>query len=1080
MRLIKTNHQSIKKIYINKTMRMKLLYEKLKTTRSLLSLLLLGIFLLAAAAVQAQNVTVVTDQDDYFPGSWVHITGTGWQAGETVQVVIKHMIFTSHPDETMSLTADGIGNIDNHSNYFVDDDEVGELFKLTAKGLSSGYSAVTFFTDSKISTIIPSSGTEGTSFVINGGGIADPHALFCAKFSNGTELVTTYLTWVSTSELHGTIPALTPGVSYTITVFENNCIDLLPGADPIISGFTYTSPVTFTCGIDVTVPACSSQEEVNTAWTAFLASTTATGGCNGVLSNNGTTPPSSCGGSVDVTWTYTSTCAPLTTTCTKRFTVTAAPAVEFNCGSDVTVAACSTQAQVDAAYASFIASTAASGGCNGSLSNDAPTAAPAICGGYVDVTWTYTSDCAPLTTTCTKRFTVETAPAVDLQVPENYTGTTCMKQSDVVAAFNNWLGSVQSSGGCNAVLKRYPEYPTAPSLCGGVKTVTWTVTSNCEAPVSKTRTFTIPEAPPVVLTVPENYLVDACSAQNNINESFIYWYEDVKVEGGCNSNLQMNPEDPEPPSACGGVVAVTWTVTSSCQAPVSKTRTFTVLEAPVVVFICGSDVTVPACSDQATVNAAYASFIASTTASGGCNGHLTNNAPADAPPICGGFVDVTWTYTSSCDVDHSCTKRFTVAAAPAVTLTVPPDKTSAVYMTQAEVDAVFATWLAQVSYSGGCNSTLIRSPLSPAAPSLCGGFIEVTWTVTSSCEGDKVGKSTFTVPTNVAPVITSVTAPLVPVPINTPVTLTVVYSDQNVNKATINWDDGTTTTINSPLNSFTATHTYIKPEVYSPIVTVYDVCGLSASVPYQYFVVYDPNAGFVTGGGWINSPVGAYSPDLTLTGKANFGFVSKYQKGKTVPDGNTEFQFHAAGMNFKSSVYEWLVVAGMKAQFKGSGTLNGSGNYGFMLSAIDGTPDKFRIKIWNKDAGDAVVYDNQMAAPLDADPTTAISGGSIVVHTSNKSAEVIAPIAGNTNLLVYPNPFSDKLKFEFAAPADMHARINLYDVTGRMVQTVFDNEVKGGIDYHAEFVPSTKVSGMYFYRMTLGEEVINGKVMYKQ
>ncbi len=72
--------------------------------------------------------------------------------------------------------------------------------------------------------------------------------------------------------------------------------------------------------------------------------------------------------------------------------------------------------------------------------------------------------------------------------------------------------------------------------------------------------------------------------------------------------------------------------------------------------------------------------------------------------------------------------------------------------------------------------------------------------------------------------------------------------------------------------------------------------------------------------------------------------------------------------------------------YKGTGTINGEGNYGFMLSAIDEelTPstdvDMFRIKIWDKDDGDAVVYDNQMDDGDDADPTTAIGGGSIKIH----------------------------------------------------------------------------------------------------
>ena len=149
-------------------------------------------------------------------------------------------------------------------------------------------------------------------------------------------------------------------------------------------------------------------------------------------------------------------------------------------------------------------------------------------------------------------------------------------------------------------------------------------------------------------------------------------------------------------------------------------------------------------------------------------------------------------------------------------------------------------------------------------------------------------------------------------------------------------------------------------------------------------VVYDPDGGFVTGGGWIDSPEGAYTADETLSGKANFGFVSKYKKGATVPTGNVEFQFKVGDLNFHSNDFDWLVVSGSKAKFKGTGTINGEGNYGFMISAIDGDSDgkddTFRIKIWDKDNDDAVVYDNQMDAEDDDDPSTTLGGGNIVVH----------------------------------------------------------------------------------------------------
>ncbi|MBU2008954.1 MAG: hypothetical protein KJ624_03775 [Chloroflexi bacterium] len=157
--------------------------------------------------------------------------------------------------------------------------------------------------------------------------------------------------------------------------------------------------------------------------------------------------------------------------------------------------------------------------------------------------------------------------------------------------------------------------------------------------------------------------------------------------------------------------------------------------------------------------------------------------------------------------------------------------------------------------------------------------------------------------------------------------------------------------------------------------------GLGGNV--SEYVRYDPwigQGGMVTGGGWIMSPPGAYTANPDLEGKATFGFVSMYKKGAKVPTGNTEFNFQVADLNFHSSAYDWLVIAGNKAMYKGTGTINGAGSFGFMLSAIDGTPDKFRIKIWDKDAADNVVYDNHMDALDDADPTTVIGGGQIVIH----------------------------------------------------------------------------------------------------
>jgi SdrD B-like protein/PKD domain-containing protein/beta-propeller repeat-containing protein len=196
------------------------------------------------------------------------------------------------------------------------------------------------------------------------------------------------------------------------------------------------------------------------------------------------------------------------------------------------------------------------------------------------------------------------------------------------------------------------------------------------------------------------------------------------------------------------------------------------------------------------------------------------------------------------------------------------------------------------------------------------------------------------------------------------------------------------------------------PGVYTVTLTVTDDDTDQTTSESQTFVVYDPSEGFVTGGGWINSPAGAFVADPLLTGKANFGFVSKYQKGTTTPTGQTEFQFKAGDLNFHSASYEWLVVAGARGQYKGTGTINGAGNYGFLLTAIDGQvnggggADKLRMKIWDKSAGDAIVYDNGLGSADDDASLTPLAGGSILIHTSGQALHADGPAAAGRGALL--------------------------------------------------------------------------------
>ena len=164
--------------------------------------------------------------------------------------------------------------------------------------------------------------------------------------------------------------------------------------------------------------------------------------------------------------------------------------------------------------------------------------------------------------------------------------------------------------------------------------------------------------------------------------------------------------------------------------------------------------------------------------------------------------------------------------------------------------------------------------------------------------------------------------------------------------------------------------------VYSLCVSGTDEPGNTGNSECALLPVYDPNGGFVTGGGFVNSPEGADLANPSATGPARFGFVSKYLPGRSVPDGDLEFQFQAGSLNFKSTSMDWLVVTGEpRGRFQGTGTINGGTACKFVVDAWDasfapGGVDAFGLRIFSC-AGGGDRYS------LDATPLTK---GSTIIH----------------------------------------------------------------------------------------------------
>jgi hypothetical protein len=225
----------------------------------------------------------------------------------------------------------------------------------------------------------------------------------------------------------------------------------------------------------------------------------------------------------------------------------------------------------------------------------------------------------------------------------------------------------------------------------------------------------------------------------------------------------------------------------------------------------------------------------------------------------------------------------------------------------------------------------------------------------------------------------------------------------------IDWGDGMEEEIelvDACPGGVNGSHNLVRSHPYSGA----DVYQINVSVDYgeqftqvgviDFVAIYDASGGFVTGGGWIESPPSAYTPnnsaDPLVTGKAHFGFMLKYKKGQSVPDGSTNFRFAAGDLDFDATSYDWMIITGARARYKGEGTINGGTDlYKFQVTALDAdisgdgiTQDGFRIKVWQEDANgvETVLYDNGLGADdsTGSGGTTPLGGGSITVHQAKK------------------------------------------------------------------------------------------------
>lgn len=452
--------------------------------------------------------------------------------------------------------------------------------------------------------------------------------------------------------------------------------------------------------------------------------------------------------------------------------------VILNCPANTTVSPCLAQAELDAAFVSFLNSFSFTGGCNAEGTFNGTPMVPDRCGGSVSISYVVNSECGP-DVSCTRIFTVEDAPEIDLSCPADSTMASCLETDELFIAFNTFIESFSFSGGCNAY-DSFLGVPEAPDICGGSVQVTYLVLNDCELTLSCTSNFTVNNSPEILLNCPGNTEVSICLDDDEITNAFNNFLNSFSFSGGCNAMASFDGT-PTVTDRCDGSVSVTYAVESECGPEVSCTNTFTINnDSPQLVLTCPDNTTIAACSDG--ILDAFNTFLESFSFSGGCASTYDSfeDYNIDMLNSCGGSITVTYVVQSDCN-SETCSSLFSVEESTAVEFFCP-DFYRGECQSQEEIDLAFSEFLSSFTFSGGCNavSSFIGSPV---APDFCGGSIDVSYQVESDCDITKTCQGSFTV--GQAPEID----------LNCPESVTVNCQD----------NDGIISELNSFLNSFSFT-----------------------------------------------------------------------------------------------------------------------------------------------------------------------------------------------------------------------------------------------------------------------------------
>lgn len=109
-------------------------------------------------------------------------------------------------------------------------------------------------------------------------------------------------------------------------------------------------------------------------------------------------------------------------------------------------------------------------------------------------------------------------------------------------------------------------------------------------------------------------------------------------------------------------------------------------------------------------------------------------------------------------------------------------------------------------------------------------------------------------------------------------------------------------------------------------------------------------------------------------------------------------------------------------------------------------------------------------------PSRSWDSMNVVISVTGVSNNDLKPISTYKLYNNYPNPFNPATTIEYKIPEPGLVTIKVYDILGREVQTLVDQQLQPGL-YSVQFDGSNLASGIYFYRIKAGKFVQTKKLI---